>query len=89
MGLLYMEYSGHKFHTFDGMARSNEKEIHSQNLKKTAPKRLECVHVGNMAGTTIPLATANRATDSRNNFISPNSPDVIRMSRGVKIIGVA
>jgi len=52
-------------------------------------KRLECIHAGNMPGTTIPLGTANRATDSRNNFISPNSPDVMRMTKGVKIVGVA
>lgn len=84
-----MEYKGHKFHDFTVGMRSNEKEIHSYNFKKAPMKRLECIHAGNMPGTTIPLAMANRATDSRNNFISPNSPDVMRMTKGVKIVGVA
>jgi hypothetical protein len=80
---------GHKFYKFDGMSRSNEKEIHSRNFKKAPMKRLERTDVGNMPGTTIPLATANRATDSRNNYLSANPPDVIRMTKGLKIIGVA
>ena len=80
---------GHKFYKFEGMTRSNEKEIHSRNFKKAAPKRLECIRAGNMPGTTIPLDIANRATDSRNNFLSANPPDVIRMTKGLKIIGVA
>jgi hypothetical protein len=80
---------GHKFYKFEGMTRATEKEIHSYNFKKAPMKRLECTPAGNMPGTTIPLATANRATDSRNNFLSPNPPDVIRMTKGLKIVGVA
>jgi len=81
-----MHLTGHKFHEF---AKSTEYEIHSYNFKKTPMPRLVAPHPGNMPGTTIPLAIANRACDSRNNFVSPNSPDVIRMSRGLKIVGVA
>lgn len=84
-----MYLTGHRFHPFATAMRSNEEEIHSFNYKKTPMKRLEAPHPGNMPGTTIPLALANRATDSRNNFVSPNSPDVMRMTKGVKIVGLA
>jgi len=84
-----MEYKGHRFHPFPTGMRSNEYEIHSYNFKKAPKPRLEPPHPGNMPGTTIPLTTANRACDSRNNFISPNSPDVMRLTKGVKIVGVA
>jgi hypothetical protein len=84
-----MEYKGHKFHDFTVGMRSSDREIASYNFKKAPMQRLEPPAPGNMPGTTIPLALANRAADSRNNFISPNPPDIMRITKGVKIVGVA
>ena len=85
-------YSGHKFYQFQKESpggRSTQEAIHSQNYKKSPMQKLECVKAGNMPGTTIPVAMAARATNPGNNFISPNSPDVMRMTKGCKIIGIA
>ena len=83
-----MHLTGHKFHPFAAGMTSTEREAHSYNLKKAPMPRLQAPHPGNMPGTTIPVAIANRASDSRNNFVSPNPPDVIRMSKGLKIVGL-
>jgi hypothetical protein len=86
-----MAYSGHKYHQFDTtsqMARSNVEEIHSFNFKKAPKERLVPVHPGNMPGTTISVSVANRATNSRNNYICPNPPDIMRMTKGCKIVGI-
>jgi hypothetical protein len=88
-----MSYTGHKFYQFEttsGMERSSEKEIHSFDHRKAKAKRLTCIHPGNMPGTTIPVSVAAvaAATEPRNNFISPNPPDVMRMTKGCKIVGI-
>ena len=84
-----MYLTGHRFHPFATGMRGTEREVHSYNFKKAPMPRLQPPHPGNMPGTTIPLSVANRACDPGNNFISPNPPDIMRLTKGVKIVGVA
>lgn len=85
-------YSGHKFYQFEttsSMGRGTETEVHSYNYKKAAKERLVHKKPENMPGTTIPVSVAARATNPGNNYITANSPDVMRMTKGCRIIGIA
>jgi hypothetical protein len=84
-------YSGHKFYQFEttsGMSRGTDTDVHSYNYKKAMKERLVHKKPETMPGTTIPVAIANRATSSGNNFMSANSPDVMRMTKGCRIVGI-
>jgi hypothetical protein len=78
----------HQFETTSDMERSNAREVHSYNSNKAPKEKLMHQKPLKMPGTTIPLSIAHRASDAGNNFISPNPPDVRRLCKGCKIVGI-
>ena len=75
----------HQFETTSDMQRSNAVDCSS---KKEPKQKLMHQKPLTMPGTTLPLSIAHRASDAGNNFISPNPPDIRRLCKGCKIVGI-
>jgi hypothetical protein len=66
-------------------SKKNAFSGHKEHVQRSYQEHKSKTH---SMGCTIPVSVANNVHSIGNRFLSPNSPDVIKMSKGLPIVGL-